>query len=1050
MMNNLSADGAWRNLGARYLCSAAVIAILAGSGTAHADRLVVTNGSTITQNGGSFSNISDAASGAAVYASGSGSTIKGTSLFLDSGAYTKSSAAYASNGGKIDLIDTTITGGIGLSAETGNALVTMTGGSIASTKGAVVSKSGSFIVLNDVIIEDSGSSIGAVQVSSGNVTMTGGSIISTGTARGVYVRYGTATLDGISISSASDALFNMQTAQSDQPSLIARNFSAVTSASNAYGLNANVYSNSLLENGSIHTQGENAHGIWATAYSSAVGSTIVTGNGLSIRTEGTSANGVFSNAAVVNLTGTDIEVGRAYGLYAQSAGTISLQGGSVAVGAGGTAVLATAPGSRIDVDGVVIQTTGDEANGLYSHNQSVVTAKNSSVSIFGEGGYGIFSTSQGTVIAENTDILTTGTDTYAIAFLGATAANKVTITGGTVAAQNSIAVFAKGGTDSLSLTDTTVSGDSLLYAGSYEQSGTTYGSQFSLTADNSTPKGGAQVDQFSSSTLNLGNGTLWTLTPSADGSVASAVSVLNIDDSTVAFSVPTADAYQTLTVGSGIPGTIAVYNATGNAQLHLNTFLNEGGALSNQKTDRLLINGDVTGTTTVMVTGVAGSTGGLTSPTGQNLATEGISIIQASGVASENSFRLLGGYTTMNGLPYQYALFAYGPESGNGAADESQRLVAGTNPFWDYRLQNVYVSPPVTPDPDPDPDLEPDPDPDPNPDPGGKPVLPPDAGTPVRAVAPQVANYLTAPTALFHAGLLDISNLHRRLGEIRDDRVTGRSAGTGEVFARAYGGRYGYASNRNAYSYGYDADIDYSAVQTGGSLYALEGKNGVARFGIAGSIGSLSFDPKNVAGAAATDLDTWSVSAYATYLHDSGWYIDGILSYGGFSGHVSTSLRGRTASLTGNSFSASIETGYPFRLGGGLVLEPQAQLVYQRLTFDRKLDVDGFAVALGNQEQLTARVGARLSKTYALTGEDNLFTVYAKANVVHSFSGGGEVFLGDTFRLGRFGTSVEGGVGVNATLSKNLSLYADAAYQQHVGKSGVSGFTVTGGLRYSF
>ncbi|MEN3929446.1 autotransporter outer membrane beta-barrel domain-containing protein [Microvirga sp. W0021] len=479
-----------------------------------------------------------------------------------------------------------------------------------------------------------------------------------------------------------------------------------------------------------------------------------------------------------------------------------------------------------------------------------------------------------------------------------------------------------------------------------------------------------------------------------------------------------------------------------NGRVVLNTLLNEGGSLANQSTDRLLINGNVTGTTNVSINLVTGSIGRATASGLVNLPSEGISIIQVSGSASENSFSLLGGYITAGGTPYQYTLQAYGPGASNGAANESQRLVTGTNPYWDYRLQSAYISTPVTPDPEPEIPgiIDPEP-PAPTPDPGPTPQ--------VRAVAPQVANYILAPTALFHAGLMDISNLHRRLGEVRDDRALGRNSGTGEFFIRAYGGTYRYNSNRNTYSYGYNADINYAAVQMGGNLFAFEGEESVTRFGIAGSIGKLTFGPNRVSGTTDTDLDKWTVSAYATYLHNSGWYIDGILSYGGFDGHVSTSYRGRTAGLSGKTFAASIETGYPIKLTESIILEPQAQLVYQRLMFDRKLDVDNFVVTLGNLDQLTARIGARLSKTY--TEKDRIVTVYGKLNLIHNFRNhSNKIYLGDDFRIGQLGTVIEAGVGINTNLSKNLSAYGDIAYQQRIGKTGVSGFSLTGGLRYTF
>lgn len=986
------------------------------SGSLFAAQLSKTDGLALTQIGGAYSSINAGQTGAAVYSS-NGSTVTGRSLTITDGGFITYAPVYAASSGKIFLDNTNISGTKGLYANQIGSLITMTGGSIvASGSGstAIEAHDGGAVTLNNVDVTSTGSNWGAlVWGNNASLTINGGTLTVTGNAVGMQIQSGgNIHADGITIASDGQAVRNLQ------GNLELKNFTIGTVADNSFGLDANIGSTSTLSNGTIRTKGANASGIWAS--SSTAGPTTVTGDKLHIITEGLNAQGVFANTATsITLTNSTVSTVRAYGLYTQNGGTVSLTNGSITTtGAGGNGVFAVSAGSKITLDKVDITTAANSAVGLYSYSSALVTANNSSIKTSGDSSYGVFTGSGATTNLMNTNITTTGANAYALVFYGATALNTISVTGGAIESKNDAAVVANGGTNALQLKNTSVSGSGLLAVADTNTNSGTFGSKLSISADNSSLNGGVRVDSISSLNLNLQNNSVWTLTPGLDGITSSAVSTLAIADGKITFAAPTSGDFQTLTVGSGIPGTTVVYNAS-NATLQMNTRFNEGGALSKQQTDRLLVNGNVSGTTMVKIVGTAGSPGGGTS-LGSNLASEGISLIQVSGTSTTSAFQLLGGYATLGGMPYQYRLYAYGPGAANGEAEASQRLVTGSNPYWDYRLQSVYVTP-GTPGSDP---------------------------TPTRSVAPQVPAYILAPTALFQAGLQDISNLHSRLGEIRDDRAMGRNGGTGEFFIRGYGGKYSYTSNRNAYAYGYDANVDYTAIQMGGNLYAFENASGVTRFGLAGTIGSLSFDPKRVDNASSGDLNTWSVAGYATYLHNSGWYVDGIVSFGAFDGHVSTSLRGRTADLTGNSFSASIETGYPIALGNGLVLEPQAQLVYQRLMFDRKNDVDNFVVSLGNQDQLTGRLGARLSRSFTAT--DKLVTIYAKANVLHGIVSGGEIFLGDTFRLGRYGTAVEGGIGINATLSKNLSLYADAAYQHKVGKSGVSGISVNGGLRYNF
>lgn len=50
----------------------------------------------------------------------------------------------------------------------------------------------------------------------------------------------------------------------------------------------------------------------------------------------------------------------------------------------------------------------------------------------------------------------------------------------------------------------------------------------------------------------------------------------------------------------------------------------------------------------------------------------GLSLIQVSGKADKNSFKLANGYVTMGALPYKYVLNAYGPTSSLGKAERAQ------------------------------------------------------------------------------------------------------------------------------------------------------------------------------------------------------------------------------------------------------------------------------------------------------------------------------------------------------------------------------------------
>ncbi|MEN3929703.1 autotransporter outer membrane beta-barrel domain-containing protein [Microvirga sp. W0021] len=1063
-----------------FLSFVTVIVFGLSFNTAIAQQIVVTEGQNIERDGGTYRNLNtnpaNSSDAVAIFVSGTAgneAVFKGSNLTLLAAAqnpvYLLPNIIAGSNS-RVTLINTSMSEGLGILATGPDSIVTMNGGTISSANYAVEAVN-STVYLNNVDIDISNSMRGGLLFPQygyvrGISTADGASVYLTDGTMTVFSEHsrsvgitnaGTLHLDGTTINmTGGDAAVQSSrlTPVTDENdiSLRMQNFSITTLASPEAGKIPNgifVHENGRvqLNNGVVETLGDpnNNSGPGYALYVSAatVGSTVLNGDQLTLITTGLMADAIYLESnAVVNLTNTDITTGASFtnGLKVADYGTLNLTNGSITLNGSESVAAYAQDNANIKLDNVDVISPANWITAAYASNGSKITIDTSRINLPAETAVGAYATNNSTINLNNTTLRLSGQYTEGLYSGGLSSVNIFNISGSTISVPNN-AVFR----DEHNSTETFISltnSSSLSGINVLEVAG-----KLSLIADNSRLTGGATVASNATMNMNLQNGSEWVIngpnsSPPSSPFAGSTVSTLSVTDSIITFVMSSPEDYHALLVGEGVvtDPSASVYQASG-AILRMNTRLDEGWPY--QWTDRVLIKGSVSGQTLVIIQPVLGSQGAATDVT-PNSASNGISIIQVAGDAREDSFKLLGGYVTAVGSPYQYSLYAYGPGSSNGLPDDNQRTVPGRVSWWDYRLQSVYVEPVIPPV---DPGVT---------DPqhpstgggngGGGAIIIPER---VRAVAPQVANYLIAPTALFHAGLQDMSSLHQRLGEIRDDRLTGRNSGTGEFFIRGYGGVYNYKSNRNAYRYGYDADINYAAMQMGGSLYALETQEGILRLGVAGTVGTVSFDPKNVNGTNSTRLDKWSVSAFATYLHNSGFYVDGILSYGAFDGNVSTTYRGKTASLSGQTFSASLEMGYPIHFLNGVVLEPQAQVVYQRLMFDRKLDVDMFEVRLGDIDQVTARVGARLSKTYTQSA-DSLITVYAKANMLHTFNNSNKVYLGDTFRIGDFGTSIEGGLGVNATVSKNLSVYGDVAYQHRVGKSGVSGVSLTGGLRYSF
>ncbi|UJM33673.1 autotransporter outer membrane beta-barrel domain-containing protein [Bartonella henselae] len=598
---------------------------------------------------------------------------------------------------------------------------------------------------------------------------------------------------------------------------------------------------------------------------------------------------------------------------------------------------------------------------------------------------------------------------------------------------NGIAIYGNNSGGQISLEENTIlSGDLLLSAEN--------NSHISVSVDDSIIEGWARIDKSSYAKLDLINKSEWILKRSVkrnfatpdSGCIDSCVSSIRLVNSTIDF-VPSEseDLYQTLHIGTG---NAKVYEAHGDVAIFLNARLNPRDPSDQQVTDRLVIHGDVEGKTRLHIRGVSDIVG---EGKDNNQIAHSVSIIQVYGQAEKDSFQLDGNYVALANSPYKYVLRSYGPQLTAKQEHIEQKFIKDGGAFWNFRLENQYVKPSVPTD-----GLVLDERAD------GF-VLPERV---VRSVVPQVPTYLLLPNNLFHVGLMDIGDQNKQLETLR------MSAGgmlevheNPALFLRGYGGHYRYASDLSALEYGYGGHLRYNAVKAGILLKTIESADNVVSFGVMGSYGKLSLQPKNVEHSEESAFDKWSVTAYSTLQHDAGFYVDGLLSYGLFKGDVVTLARGKTATLKSKPLSVSLTGGQSFATGyEGFVVDPQVQVVYQNLQFDKARDIDNFDVEMGKLDQWVARVGGRLSKSPTGSEGISATSFYGKLYLVHGFRKKQSVHFKDAFQLGAFGSSLEAGLGFNTWLSPKFALHGDVVYQQKLTKAGFSGASFSGGLRYQF
>lgn len=906
------------------------------------------------------------------------------------------------------------------------------------------------VVLNNVSISTQGSSSHAVYLdgSRAGVTaaITGGSFTTSGNQSvGIYLTQGAqATVTGASVQTTGTSSYGISMNQDG--SQIALDHVSVTTAGNtADAVWAPNNTSITASNFNIHTTGGTALGFDDRA------STITLTNG-SILTEGTNSHALYasqeySTPAVITGENLDIQTegAGAAGAWARLGGQISLSDSTVATTGDTSIGVRASAGSTISLSDTNIETSGATAYGVYS--QGSVNMLNGAIHTTGQGAYGVAVVDGGQVSLSGVDVLADGVDAVGTAFGGTTSATEggtFSMNGGSLISTQSDAFAAKGnanidlsngvqviggsgvlldvrdvvGQVALTMDDNVAAQGDIVFDPSLLSAGTTPTANTTVSLSNGSQWTGATQNAVSN--VSLDSGSLWTMT--GDSSVGQ----LALSDSAIEFASSQNGHYKTLAVNGDLSGAGGV--------IGMNTLLNEGGALGNQQTDRLLILGNVTTTGVVLLDVTPQGSGAATAShsDGTVSPSDGISLVQVAGSSRADAFALKNGYVAVG--PWKYTLYAFGP----GQTDPAQNASGSGTLNWDYRLASAYVE-----DPNNNPNNTP-PDPD-NP-------IQPDGRVPVRpALVPQMPSYIAAPTALLNYGDSMIDTLHQRLGEIRD--TTPSDPHGGELFVRYVGSQQRYSSNLGFADYGFGFDQQINALQLGGSIVSWTTDTSSLRAGWAFDKGTTRVTPNAPDGASVGRYDAHGVSAWMTWQQANGFYVDAVLGGEHYQGDVDTQARdSAVANLRAASWTASVEVGYPFALGKGWSLEPQAQLKRQSLTFSNFTDADGLYTQIDVGGLTTTRVGARLTKT-----DNARFSPYVRADFIRTTGGDSHIDSSSnawdasgTFNAGRIGNSYRLGAGATSQLTSHLAIYGEANYLHSTDSYGLRGWQANMSLRFNF
>ncbi|HYQ53651.1 MAG TPA: autotransporter outer membrane beta-barrel domain-containing protein, partial [Pseudomonas sp.] len=251
-------------------------------------------------------------------------------------------------------------------------------------------------------------------------------------------------------------------------------------------------------------------------------------------------------------------------------------------------------------------------------------------------------------------------------------------------------------------------------------------------------------------------------------------------------------------------------------------------------------------------------------------------------------------------------------------------------------------------------------------------------------------------------------------------------------------------------------DGDLYGFKVGQDLYARVSDSGYRQqVGVYVSHSRLDADVKGFALAVEDrsvgdlTLDGDSVGAYWTLVGPQRGYLDAVLQYTDLDGRA-RSQRGDKLNINGHAWTASLESGYPISVSERWTVEPQAQLIAQKVSLDSANDSISH-VTYDAQVELTGRLGVRLEGSFAGSSA-RLLQPYAQANLWHGDGGRDTLtFDGvDSIKTDYRYTSLQLEAGLVAQVNEALSLHGGVQYASNLDSRQQEASGVNLGVRWQF
>ncbi|WP_447748337.1 autotransporter outer membrane beta-barrel domain-containing protein [Pseudomonas nicosulfuronedens] len=262
----------------------------------------------------------------------------------------------------------------------------------------------------------------------------------------------------------------------------------------------------------------------------------------------------------------------------------------------------------------------------------------------------------------------------------------------------------------------------------------------------------------------------------------------------------------------------------------------------------------------------------------------------------------------------------------------------------------------------------------------------------------------------------ELGTLTRRLGDLRQGHDQGGlwTRTTGSKLNVDSGDSRAFEQNLSGAEIGADRAIE----QSRGTLY------------VGGMLG-ISHSDQDFGEHSSGDLDSRTVGLYATYVREDGWYLDSVLKVDHLRGEVKvpsnlgSQVRGHYDS---DAYGASVELGRTIQLGQGWFVEPQVQLAGAHLQGPQYTSSDGLEVDGDAVDSVQARAGGRAGRNWQLDSGVQV-QGYFSASLIDELAGDSTVKVnGHALDNQLPGSRAELGAGGSLLVSTHQKLMVEAHY----------------------